>query len=192
MRSALSQSAIRGASALPACIRWGLMMVPLSEEYAVKIIGEEAQGRSAGTYVAARVGKKNEGRSETVFYLEHGESGLFDRVEPIGEESESGDAHKLTEEVKQRERIMGSLLSETKGGQEAFGWGIGRSKKAAQKAISLGFLVTKKRTGVKGHYLASSDSSTSSDGPELSENYVSSASSEKAGTFDSPSNSTLL
>ena len=132
------------------------MMVPLSEEYAVKLIGEEAQGRPAGAYVAARVGKKNEGRSESVFYLEHGESGLFDRVEPVGEDSELADAHKLTEEVRRREASpMEALLGESNGGREAFGWGIGRSKKAAARAISMGLLALAKRTGGRGYYLAS-------------------------------------
>lgn len=179
LRAALSQSAIRGASALPACIRWGLMMVPLSEEYAGKVIGDGAQGRPAGTYVAARVGKKNEGRSESVFFLEHGESGLFDRVEPCGEESETADAHKLAEEVRRRERFMELPLSETKGGHETFGWGISRSKKAAQSAISLGLLVSKKKALGKGYYLASFESSESSDGVELSENHQSSESSKR-------------
>jgi hypothetical protein len=164
LRTALSQSAIRGASALPACIRWGLMMVPLSEEFAFRLIGKQAEGKPAGTFVAARVGKKNEGRSESVFFLDHGENGLFGRVEACGDDSELADAYKLAEEVRRRESSpMEPLLSETKGGQEAFGWGIGRSKKATQKAVGLGLIVSKKRTGIKGYYLASSESSASSD-----------------------------
>lgn len=83
------------------------MMVPLSEEYALKVIGERARNKPAGTYVAARVGKKNEGHTEALFFLEHADDGLFERVEADGPDSEKSctqtDSHMLADEVRQRE-----------------------------------------------------------------------------------------
>jgi len=157
MRSALSQSSIRGASALPACIRWGLLMVPLGDEFAQKIIGEDAAGKPPGTYVAARVAKKNEGTAEQIFFLEHVEMGLFRQVEPVGQDSELSDAEKLANEVRRRAESapMEPYLPETNGGKEAFGWGWHRSKRAAQKAIELGLLMAEKRPGIRGNILVS-------------------------------------
>ena len=152
MRQSLSQTAIRGASALPACIRWGLMMVPLGDEFAQKVIGEEAIGKPPGTYVAARVAKKNEGKSEPVFFLEHGEGGLFTQVEAVGQDSALADAELLAEEVRRRAVAIPvePYLAEKTGGQDAFGWGWTRSKRAAEKAIEAGLLITEKRPGSRG------------------------------------------
>gem|GEM_PF-1275415 len=155
--SALSQSALRGASALPACARWVLSMAPLSDEYAQKVIGERAQERASGAFVAIRVSKKNEGPPESIHYLEHGPDGFFEQVEPAGPNSELSDAHNLAKEVRRREGAGEPPLSVTRGGVEAFSWGVTRSKRAAEKVLEEGLLVSRKRDSGRGFYLQSSD-----------------------------------
>lgn len=139
MHTALSQSAIRGGSALAACIRWGMTMIPLAEDYAVKVIGDQARGRSSGVYVAARVAKKNEGPSEPVFYLEHGDDALFDLVDPEGVESPKGDAEVLAAEVERREREGCVPLTKATGG-DYFGWKVKQYQKAVDQAVSDGLI----------------------------------------------------
>lgn len=154
LHAGLSQSAIRGGSALAACIRWGLTMIPLSEDYAVKVVGERAQGRAGGVYVAARVAKKNEGPSEPVFYLEHGDDALFDLVEPDGVESPSGDAEVLAAEVRRRAAAGDPPLSKT-GDWDILGWGRPRYKNAVEKALANGLLVAIKKEGRGGGFVLS-------------------------------------
>jgi hypothetical protein len=152
LHTALSQSAIRGGSALAACIRWGLTMIPLSEDYAVSVMGEKARGKPGGVYVAARVAKKNEGPSEPVFYLEHGEDALFDMVEPEGVESASGDAEVLAAEVLRREIEGGAPLTKASG-HDYFGWKVRQYQKAVEKAIKDGLVKLEKRQGKGGGYI---------------------------------------
>lgn len=143
---ALSQTAIRGASALAGCIRWGLLMAPLGAGLAGKIIGDDARGRPDGSFVACRVAKKNAGAPEPRHYLGRDSQGLLYRVEATGQAQAEGDAtadaYKLAEEVKRREVAGEKPLALTKGGQNAFSWGIGRSEKAGKKAVELGLLVS--------------------------------------------------
>ena len=141
---ALTQTAMRGASALAGCIRWGLLMAPLGAGLSVKLIGEEARGRADGSFVACRVGKKNSGAPEPRHYLARDSQGLLYRVEATGQAQAEGDAtadaYKLAEEVRRREISGEKPLAVTKGGQEAFSWGISRSGKAGKKAVELGLL----------------------------------------------------
>lgn len=154
MHNALSQSAIRGGSALAACIRWGVTMIPLSEDYAIKVVGEQARGRASGVYVAARVAKKNEGPSEPVFYLEHGDDALFDLVEPDGVESPRGDAEVLAAEVRRREVAGEEPLSKTRD-WDVFGWGRPRYKSAVEKALATRLLVAVEKKGRGGGFVLS-------------------------------------
>lgn len=55
LHTALSQSGIRGGSALVACARWSLAFVPLGHDFAGKLFGKDAGGKPSGTYVACRV-----------------------------------------------------------------------------------------------------------------------------------------
>lgn len=143
---ALTQTAMRGASALAGCIRWGLLMAPLGAGLAVKLIGEDARGRADGSFVACRVGKKNSGAPEPRHYLARDTQGLLYRVEATGQAQAEGDAtadaYKLAEEVGRREAAGEKPLAVTKGGHEAFSWGIGRSEKAGKKAVELGLLAS--------------------------------------------------
>ena len=156
--TALGQAVVRGASALPACARWVANMAPLSEEFARKVIGERAQGQSSGKFVALRVSKKNEGPSEAIHYLEHGEGGFFEQVEPAGPDSEMSDAERLIEEVRRREEAGEPPLAEKTAGQTAFRWGWTRSKKATEKALETGLLVAEKKPSGRGYILRTAGS----------------------------------
>ena len=158
--TALSQSALRGASALPACARWVLNMAPLSDDYAQKAIGEKAKERPSGTFVAIRVSKKNEGAGEPIHYLEHGEGGFFEQVEAAGPDSEQSDATRLAEEVERREAAGEPPLSEKSGGEEVFKWGWTRSKNAAERAVQMGLLMIEKKSVGKGNFLRTAGSKT--------------------------------
>ena len=150
LAAALGQSAIRGASSLSGAIRWALMMSPLSDELALKLIGQDAAGKPSGQFVGCRVGKKNAGPPETAIYLEKRDHGLLARVLPesdpdqlaaLKEKSVMEDAHKLTAEVDRRSMLGEKPLSVKKGAREAFGWGGSRAEKAAETAIMAGLLM---------------------------------------------------
>ena len=158
LHAALTQTAIRGASALSGCVRWALLMAPLSDELALQVIGPETLGKPSGTYVAARVGKKNAGKTEQTLYLERVEHGLLQPVAPGEEMNQRNlimhDAHMLAAEVDRREMRDEKRLSVTKGGREAFGWGDPRTKKAVEAALAEGLLIKIRNTGKQGYCLA--------------------------------------
>lgn len=158
MMAALSQTAIRGASALAGAIRWGLLMTPLSDKLAVEIIGSEAEGKAPGTYVAIRVAKKNAGPSEQVFYLERGEHGLFTRVMADSDKREDeaimGDAQQLAEEIIRRAANNEPALTPTSAGRIAFKWGLSRTQRVVQMGLDAGLLIKEKKQSGNGHILA--------------------------------------
>ena len=152
---ALTQTAMRGASALAGCIRWGMLVAPLGAALAQKRIGEPASGKYDGAFLAVRVGKKNSGGPEPRYYLGRNDYGLLYRVDPDARQEESDvmwDAHQLAEEVERRQRAGEKPLSVSRGGMEAFGWGFPRSKKAREKAVELGLLIEAETPGRKGKY----------------------------------------
>lgn len=169
LAKALTQTAMRGASALAGCIRWGMLVAPLGAALAQKRIGEPATGKYDGAFLAVRVGKKNSGGPEPRYYLGRDEHGLLYRIAPDARQEEGDvvwDAHQLAEEVERRQRTGEKPLSVSKGGQEAFGWGISRSNKARERAVQMGLLVEIKTLGKKGKIL-----STSSQCSESSESF---------------------
>ena len=161
MKSALSQTSIRGASALAASIRWGLLMTPLGADFAAKLMGPEARGAPEGAFVALRVAKKNQGRGEPTHFLRHGDGGLFDLAEPDGgleearQEEIDRDAHKLAQEVRKRELWRAKPLSVSRGGAEAFGWGTDRARRAADWALRQSLLISVKKESGNGWILKS-------------------------------------
>lgn len=160
LHAALTQIAIRGASALSGCVRWALMLAPLSAALAQKKFGEEAKGKPEGSYIAARVGKKNAGKSEQTCYLEKGDYGLLSRILPEsernGEEEAAAmeDAHQLAAEVDRRDQTGLPALSYSRSGREAFGWGEPRTKRAVDLAIENGLVIKSKKEGARGFILA--------------------------------------
>lgn len=158
LKAALSQTAIRGASALAGAIRWALLMAPLSDDLARKVIGRAAEGKPSGSYVAARVAKKNAGRSEGICYLERGEHGLLSRVYPVDEPEDDAqplaDAHQLAAEVDRREMKGEEALAENAGAREVFGWGHARTKKSVECAVENGLLIKTRQKGRRGFVLA--------------------------------------
>ena len=107
LAKALTQTAMRGASALAGCIRWGMLVAPLGAALAQKRIGEPATGKYDGAFLAVRVGKKNSGGPEPRYYLGRDEHGLLYRVDPDARQEEGDvvwDAHQLAEEVERVQR----------------------------------------------------------------------------------------
>lgn len=137
----LTQSAIRGASALAGCVRWAFVMTPISAALAERLILEAEQDeppKADGSYAACRVAKKNVGPQEARHYLGRGEHGLLFKASPSVRDAEA-DAHRLAEEIKRREEHEEKPLPKSRCGKIAFGWGIPRTKKAVEKGIDLGF-----------------------------------------------------
>lgn len=156
LAKALSQTSIRGASALAGAVRFAIVFAPLGKNLAGSLLGEEAKAKAPGSYVVIRAAKKNIGAPEPRLHLARGEHGLLYRVEPVdaGKGMEE-DARKLAEEVKCREETGEKSLSVSKGGREAFGWGDTQNKKATQKAIQLGLLEEIDKEKGKGKVLKS-------------------------------------
>lgn len=158
LRAALNQTAIRGASALSGCIRWALLMAPLSDTLAEKIFGARASGKPPGSYVAARVAKKNAGRSEKICYLERGEHGILIPVLPVDEENQKqtfvDEARLLAKEVERREKEGEEPLTETNGTRDHFDWSYRRAKKNVNEAISEGLIIKTKTPKGRGYILA--------------------------------------
>jgi hypothetical protein len=151
---ALTQSAMRGASALAGCVRWGLLMAPMGAGLAVKIIGDEARGCADGSFVACRVGKKNAGAPEPRHYLGRDRQGLLYRVEAKGAEQAvtdaTADAHSLTDKVREIEASGEAPPSASRSGSDFFGWGTGRTRRAVHRAVQLELLAVTPKTGGKG------------------------------------------
>jgi RecA-family ATPase len=65
----LSQSSLRGATALAGAIRWAMMLAPMSTALARKLTGRTDLDEPDGNYVAAQVVKKNAGPRERMIVL---------------------------------------------------------------------------------------------------------------------------
>jgi RecA-family ATPase len=152
---ALTQTAMRGASALAGCVRWALLMAPLGMNLAAKLIGDHARGSADGSFLACRVAKKNAGAPEQRHYLGRDEHGLLYRVELTGQvkEDAEADARRLAEEIMHREKTGEDRLSVSRSGQAAFSWGAARTGRAVEKGLLLG-LFSKIRAG-RGEHLCS-------------------------------------
>ncbi|MDR1043738.1 MAG: AAA family ATPase [Candidatus Adiutrix sp.] len=156
LKAALSQTAIRGASALAGCVRWALLMAPLADELAEKVVGPAAAGKPGGSYVAVRVVKKNAGRAEGLCLLERGEHGLLSRVDLAGEEGaaqDGEDARQLAAEVERRRRYNEEPLSVTTGPRNVLAWSDARARRAVARAVGEGLIVKSKKSGGKGWVL---------------------------------------
>ena len=145
LSAALTQTSIRGASALAGCVRWALLLAPMGKKLSEKTFGDLAAGKHAGSFVAVRVGKKNIGAPEPRFYFGRNEHGLLYPVEPAEKAAADAgleaDAHRLAEEVRRRAFSGEPTLSLSRGGREVFdGWGDSRNKKATEKAIEMGLV----------------------------------------------------
>lgn len=162
--AALSQTAIRGASAFAGAVRWTLNLASLSQKCAVDVLGEQAKGKAPGSFIAMQVSMSNNGISGFRRYFGRGEQGLLYPVDPIDDETAAAaletDARKLAEEVRRREATGEPSLSESKGGSEFFGYGIGKGKKVTEKAIHLGLLEAVNKDRGKGKVLSSASSET--------------------------------
>ena len=153
LKSNLTLQSIRGGSAISGCVRWVVMLTPLTSRYAAKLFGDAAGEKPDGCYVAGRVVKKNEGPGEDIFYLKHGEGGLFEQVEPGCQIDDLSDAEILAREVRRREASGEEPLSAVNGAREAFRWGSSRSQKAISQALTEGLLIIKRREVGKGNIL---------------------------------------
>lgn len=160
LQDALNQSAIRGASALAGCVRWALALAPLGSDLAVKRLGEQAKELAPGSFVAARVIKKNIGRQEYTHYFSRDSQGLLVKVEPERESKETSsladDVQELVTEVYSRMANKENPLSVSGGGQfghKIFRWGIERYQKAVNTALEEGLLTAEPNSKGKGEIL---------------------------------------
>jgi RecA-family ATPase len=69
LQATLSQTSLRGASAIAGAIRWALMLVPLSTALTRRLVKDSELKASDGTYVMAKVVKKNMGPPEREIIL---------------------------------------------------------------------------------------------------------------------------
>jgi len=150
---ALDPSAVRGGTSLVANVRWALLMAPIAEDYAPKVIGESAAGENSGVYVGCRVSKKNEGPQESIFYLKHGYDGFFDLVEAAGSGSALADAEVLVGEIEHRLTDAQEPLSRTKGYEQMPKWGRRRYDAAVVKGVEMGWLRAVPKALGKGEIL---------------------------------------
>jgi hypothetical protein len=140
LAKSLSQTALRGAGGFVGCTRWVMLMAPMGAKLAMQIIGEKAQGKADGSFVACRVAKKNVGAPEPRHYLGRDNQGLLYRVEAQGQAYDHNainDAHQLADEILRRERTGESRLSASRCGIDAFKWGMARTKKAVETGLDL-------------------------------------------------------
>lgn len=137
---ALDPSAVRGGTSLVANVRWALLMAPIAEDFAPKLIGDSATGENSGVYVASRVSKKNEGAQEATFYLKHDCDGFFDLVEAAGSGSVLADAEALVREIERRIADAEEPLSRAKGYEHLPKWGRRRYSAAVEKGAEMGWL----------------------------------------------------
>jgi hypothetical protein len=151
LNNALLQSALRGSSVLAGCARWALLMAPLGADLAEKRVAG-AGDKADGSYLAVRVAKKNAGSPERRHFLGRDDNGMLHREDAVPQEKGGvvEDAHTLAEEVRRREHAGESKLSVSRGGQDAFGWGINRTKNAVGRGLSLR-LFSKSKEGRGGH-----------------------------------------
>lgn len=141
--AALNQTSIRGASAIAGCARWVLSMASLGADLASKIFSQDADGKTPGTYVAARVSKKNAGAPEGRHYYVRGEHGLLHKVEPVKNPKESADEKdiaRIVEEVSRRECAGESPLSKITGVAELLSCGRDKAKRLSESAIERKYL----------------------------------------------------
>jgi hypothetical protein len=155
---ALSQTAVRGASALLGCVRWALVLAPLSAKLAVKLVGEDAEGKPDSSFVAVRVSKKNSGSPESRHFLARGEHGLLHRVNPSLQGRGAGDAlsdaQLLADKIRELHKTGMDLPSVSQAGEKLFSWGYPRSVRAVENALALGLLEKIGKTKGSGQILA--------------------------------------
>lgn len=153
LKESLTQRAMRGGTGLPGAVRWALLMTPLSKTLAKKVIGDEAEDYPDGTYLAARVAKKNAGQVEDRIYLKRCDHGLLRRVEPEPSPAANSalkDAEAILNAIVDRNNNGLDPLSRSRAGVTAFSWGITRSQKAVTAGLENGLFITVKKEGGKG------------------------------------------
>lgn len=141
---ALSQTAIRGASALAGCVRWAMLLAPLGRNLASAQLGTIAANKPDGAFIAVRVGKKNAGAPEPRHFFGRDEHGLLFPVEAVGEqvrkESVEEDAQALTRAVEERAEQGLPPVSKSRGARGLFRWGSARAERATSYALQQSFI----------------------------------------------------
>lgn len=155
---ALSQTAIRGASALLGCVRWAMIAVPLGRDLAKARLGTIADNTVEGAFVAVRVSKKNVGRTEARHFFGRDAHGLLFPVEEWGPEAKAEasveqDAEELTAAIEDRAAQGLPPVSKSRGGCELLGWGKSRAEKATAYALQSGMIVERAKDKGKGTVL---------------------------------------
>ena len=154
MHTAVSQGAVRGASALSGSARWVMVMAPLGRKLAQNKIGADAGDKPAGSYVAVRVAKKNYGAPEGIHFLVRGEDGLLTMCEETNGDDALADAYELLELIQAE---GGPPLSKTRGhAQLGKEWTSRRFSRAVEKGLEDKIFAEKKKVKGKGFVLCAS------------------------------------
>lgn len=135
---ALSQTAIRGASAFAGAVRWTLNLASLSQKCAVDVLGDEAKGKAPGAFIAMQVSMSNNGISGFRRYFGRGEQGLLYPVEAMPEEganSDEAEIKSLVDEVKRREAQNEPPLSSVTGAKTFLSCGPDKAKRLVALAV---------------------------------------------------------
>ena len=156
LSEALSQTAIRGASALLGAVRWAMIAVPLGKDLAFSRLGNIAADTADGAFIAVRVAKKNAGRNEMRHFFGRDRHGLLYPVEELGREAQAEasvekDAEDLRRAVEARAAAGLPPVSRSKGAREmGIGGGSGRAEAATVYALQNGMLIERENPRRKG------------------------------------------
>ena len=110
LETAMAQDAARGASGLTNGARWQCNLFGLPDDAVKKHLG--ITGATPGQYLALRVCKKNYGKPEPVHFLERGQGGMLQPVDPV----ESVNDADLDELI--RDMLVAAIETEAKAGTQ--------------------------------------------------------------------------
>jgi RecA-family ATPase len=134
--TALSQVSMRGASSLVGAIRWALIMAPISTTLARRLLNNKDLDEPDGTYVTAKVCKKNVGQLESYIVLSKA-NGTMARMYPQSENQDALDAMGLIGELENHQSADKFYLGNVKA---IMNWGEKRANSAIEYASNLGFI----------------------------------------------------
>jgi RecA-family ATPase len=152
----LTQSSLRGATALAGAVRWALMLNPVSTALASNLTGDKSIDQPDGNYVVAKVVKKNAGPMEAHICLSKTLGQLTRILEIDGKAGQVGDdAGCLAQDIKLREDTAEPPLT-VSSVRRVFNWGEKRAAEAVKYGLDNGMFGLVKSG--RGHILVSGES----------------------------------
>jgi RecA-family ATPase len=156
LKESLSQTSVRGASSVAGVLRWILQLVPISTSLTKKLLNtSESLKDIDGTYVVAKVVKKNEGPREGQIILKK-EDGRMTRVLALEyeqrEEMIEEYVEKLIEEIKRRDEAGEANITFSKP-EEGLGWNRVFANEAVKRALERGLILKERSLNKRGFFL---------------------------------------